>query len=141
MKNWEAVPSKTTCVEVGCGKIYIKIDYNQDNTIHKVAMIRTNKLHCSPSVLTPLFKSCTYTSRRDIKQAIKDYEGSEVDACDKFNIAIKSKMKQGELCAYSCSDAIARVLKNELLVKEETPKQEPIMQPLGNLGKTSHMTL
>jgi len=134
-------PSKTIGVLTGCGRIYITLDYNEDNSLHKVYMQRTNKLHCSPSVLTPLFKSCTYTSRRDIKQAIKDYEGSEVDACDKFNIAIKSKMKQGELCAYSCSDAIARVLKNELLVKEETPKQEPIMQPLGNLGKTSHMTL
>jgi hypothetical protein len=124
--------SKTTKILVGCGWIYITCDYSEDMTLHKVYMQRTNKLHCSPSVLTPLFKSCTYTSRRDIKQAIKDYEGSEVDACEKFNIAIKSKMKQGELCAYSCSDAISRVLKNELVVE---PKREPEMRPLGDIGK------
>jgi len=125
--------SKTVKVLVGCGNIYITLDYNSDGSLHKVYMQRTNKLHCSPSVLTPLFKSCTYTSRRDIKQAIKDYEGSEVDACDKFDIKVKSLMKQGELCAYSCSDAIARVLRNELA--ENLPKKEPEMKPLGDLGK------
>jgi hypothetical protein len=130
----KSIPSKTVKVVVGCGAIYITLDYNEDNSLHKVYMQRTNKLHCSPSVLTPLFKSCTYTSRRDIKQAIKDYEGSEVDACEKFNIGIKSKMKQGELCAYSCSDAIARVLKSCLL-ETEVVKREPEMKPLGIIGK------
>lgn len=115
-KSWA---SKTIRCIVGCGPIYITLDYNPDGSLHKVYMQRTNKLHCSPSVLTPLFKSCTYTSRRDIKQAIKDYEGSEVDACEKFNISIKSKMKQGELCAYSCSDAISRVLRGEIDANKE----------------------
>ncbi|CAK0754939.1 hypothetical protein CCP1ISM_50017 [Azospirillaceae bacterium] len=85
-------------------------------------MQRTNKLHCSPSILTPLFKSCTYTSRRDILQAIKDFHGTEVDACDKFNIKVKSLMKQGGLGAYSCSDAISRVLSKELKEEEESKK-------------------
>ena len=98
-------------------------------------MQRTNKLHCSPSVLVPLFKSCTYTSRRDMKQAIKDYAGTEVDACEKFNIKIKSAMKQGELCAYSCSDAISRVLKRELIEPVGDKMTPPEMKPLGDLGK------
>ncbi len=116
MQTWK---SKTTKVLTGCGWIYVTIDYTEEGKIHKVRMQRTNKLYCSPSVLTPLFKSCTYTSRRDIKQAIEDYEGSEVDACEKFNISVKSKMKQGELGAYSCSDAISRVLKKEIKDEEK----------------------
>ena len=111
IKEWK---SKTYGILVGCGKIYVSVDYNPDGSLHKVYMQRTNKLHCSPSVLTPLFKSCTYTSRRDINQAIKDYAGTEVDACDKYNIKIKSAMKKGELSAYSCSDAISRCLKKEI---------------------------
>jgi len=115
-----SVTSNTTRVLVGCGNIYITKEYNEGK-LHKIYMQRTNKLHCSPSVLVPLFKSCTYTTRRDMKQAIKDYKGTEVDACEKYNIKIKNAIKQGELAAYSCSDAIARVLEME-------------MRPLGDTG-------
>ena len=112
-------PSKTYKVLVGCGNIYITTDYKENGDLHKIRLQRTSKLKCSPSLLHPLFSSATFQSRRDIKQSIKDHKGSEVDACEKFNISIKSAMKQGKLAAYNCSDAIARVLERVL---DEIPK-------------------
>jgi len=112
--------SKTYKVLVGCGNIYITCDLNPDGSLHKVRMQRTSKVHCSISILQPLFRSATFQTRRDILQAIKDHKGSEIDACDKYNIAIKSAMKQGKLAAYNCSDAIARVL--ERILEEQKKK-------------------
>jgi len=112
-------PSKTYKVLVGCGNIYITTDYKENGDLHKIRLQSTSKLKCSPSLLHPLFSSATFQSRRDIKQSIKDHKGSEVDACEKFNISIKSAMKQGKLAAYNCSDAIARVLERVL---DEIPK-------------------
>jgi len=108
-------PSKTFKVRVGCGSIYLTTDFT-DKGLHKIRMQRTSKLHCSPAILNPLFRSATFQSRRDIQQAIKDNKGSEVNACEKFNITVKSAMKKGELSAYSCSDALAKVL--EIILKE-----------------------
>ena len=117
----EAFPcksSKTFKCFVGCGNIYVNVELDEEGKPHKVRMQRTSKTHCSPTTLDSLFRSCTFETRRDIKQAIKDHR-AKVDisnkdvgyeVCDMFNIGVKSKMKQGELAAYSCSDAIARVL-------------------------------
>ena len=107
-------PSKTYKVLVGCGNIYITCDLKEDGSLHKVRMQRTSKVKCSISILQPLFRSATFQSRRDILQAIKDHKGSEAYACDRYNIIIKSAMKQGKLAAYSCADAIARVLERVL---------------------------
>ena len=111
--DFKVTPSKTFKVLTGCGNIYITCDF-KDKALHKVRMQRTSKLHCSLSLLNPLFRSCTFQSRRDITQAIKDHKGTEVDACEKFNITVKSQMKKGILAAYNCSDAISRVLEKVL---------------------------
>jgi len=108
--NLSFKPSKTYKVAVGCGNIYITCDMKDDGKLHKIRMQRTSKLKCSPSVLHTLFSTTTFQSRRDINQAIKDHKCFECDACDKFHIGLKGKMKNGELAAYNCSDAIARVL-------------------------------
>jgi len=85
-------------------------------------MERTSKLACSPTVLNPLFRASTFTSRRDIRQAIKDNKAGfdkktgQIECCEKFNITVKAQMRGGDLAAYSCSDAIARVL--EIILKE-----------------------
>ena len=113
-------PSKTFKVAVGCGNIYITCDMKENGQLHKIRMQRTSKLKCSPSILHNLFSATTFQSRRDINQAIKDHKCTEADACDKFHIGLKSRMKKGELVAYNCSDAIARVLervKNEVSAK------------------------
>ena len=118
--NLSFKPSKTFKVAVGCGSIYITCDLKEDGSLHKIRMQRTSKLKCSPSILHNLFSATTFQSRRDINQAIKDHKCTEADACDKFHIGLKSRMKKGELVAYNCSDAIARVLervKNEVSAK------------------------
>jgi len=112
--------SKTYRCAVGCGNIYITCDMKEDGKLHKIRMQRTSKLKCAPSILHTLFTSTTFQSRRDINQAIKDHKCFEGDACDKFHIGLKGRMKKGELVAYNCSDAIARVLervKNEISAK------------------------
>ena len=118
--NLSFKPSKTYRCAVGCGNIYITCDMKEDGKLHKIRMQRTSKLKCAPSILHSLFTSTTFQSRRDINQAIKDHKSFEMDACDKFHIGLKGRMKKGELVAYNCSDAIARVLervKNEISAK------------------------
>lgn len=112
----EYKPSKTYKVLTGCGNIYVTCDFKPEGKLHKIRLQRTSKLKCSPSLLHPLFSSATFQSRRDITQSIKDHKSNETDACDKYNITIKSAMKQGKLAAYNCSDAIARCL--EIVLKE-----------------------
>lgn len=109
----EFKPSKTFCVIVGCGKIYITCDMTEKG-LHKIRMQRTSKLKCSVTMLDTLFRASTFQCRRDIKQAIKDHRENETGACQAFNIAVKSAMKQGKLAAYSCTDAIGRVLERVL---------------------------
>jgi len=114
-------PSETFKVLTGCGSIYITAEF-VEKSLHKIYMQRCAKLHCSPTVLNPLFRSSTFTSRRDIKQAIKDNKATfdtktgQIECCEKFNVTIKTAMKYGQLAAYSCSDALARVL--EIILKE-----------------------
>ncbi len=114
-------PSKTFKVLTGCGNIYITADFT-DKGLHKIYMQRCSKLHCSPTVLNPLFRSSTFQSRRDIQQAIKDNKATfdpktgVVECCDKFNITVKSAKEKKELWAYSCADALARCL--EIILKE-----------------------
>lgn len=117
-------PSKTFKFLVGCGNVYLTCDFS-DKGLHKIRMQRTSKLHCSPTVLNKLFRSATFQSRRDIQQAIKDHKDTEIDACEKFNIVVKSAMKQGKLAAYSCSDALARCL--EIILKENGGVSEKVV--------------
>jgi len=118
--DFKYTPSKTFKVLTPCGNVYITCDF-KDNALHKVRMQRTSKLHCSMSILQPLFRSITFESRRDLTQAIKDHKASPVDACEKFNIIHKSMMRGGGLVAYNCSDAIARVLER---VRDGIPKKD-----------------
>jgi hypothetical protein len=120
-QEFDLKPSKTFRVLTGCGNIYITADFT-DKGLHKIYMQRCSKLHCSPTVLRPLFRSATFQSRRDIKQAIKDNKATFdpktgiVESCDKYNINVKSAKEKGELWAYSCADALARCL--EIILKE-----------------------
>ena len=114
-------PSKTWKVLTGCGNIYITADFTTGG-LHKIRLQRSSKLKCPLSVLTPLFRSATYQSRRDIEQSIDDHkakldpQSGQMDCCDMFNASVKGAWKRGELAAYSCSDALARVL--EIIIKE-----------------------
>lgn len=97
--------SKTYRVQVGCGNLYVIIDYNNDGSFHKVRIPRNTKFHCPLIVRDGLSREATYKGRRDIKQLIKDFKGRKPDACcDKYTVVSK---------AYSCRDAIAQVFEKE----------------------------
>ena len=114
-------PSKTWKVLTGCGNLYITADFTNEG-VHKVRLQRTSRLKCPLSILNPLYRSATYQSRRDIEQSIEDHkarldpQSGKFECCDQFNASIKGAWKRGELAAYSCSDALARVL--EIILKE-----------------------
>jgi len=114
-------PSKTYRYHVGCGNAYITVDYNKDGSIARVCLQRNSKMKCSMTALDALSRQATYTARRDVKQAVKDLVGvdkqGKVIPCEEYynNIfKIKKEAKEGRAWAYSCQDAMARVLRLEL---------------------------
>jgi len=109
--NFKSYPSKTWGIKVGCGVLYISIDFNEDGTIHKVRIPRNTKFNCSLIHRDSLAKQATFQVRRHPKQLIKDLKGSKAHACKNYNIVCK---------AYSCSDAVAQVI--EEVINDSVPK-------------------
>jgi len=110
--------SKTYRYYVGCGNAYITVDYNKDGSIARVCLQRNSKMKCSMTALDALSRQATYTARRDVKQAVKDLVGvdkqGKVIPCEEYSIAVKNAGKKGHAWAYSCQDAVAKVLVREL---------------------------
>jgi len=106
--------STTYRVFVGCGNIYITIDYNKDNSIHRIRIQRTSKFKCPIIMRDSLARQATFQARRDIGQLVKDLKGNPYNACDSYNITITSKMKNNELAGYSCADAISKIIEREV---------------------------
>ena len=102
--------SKTYAVRCGCGNLYITIDYNQDGSFHKLRIPRNTKFNCTLIARDSLAKQATYQARRDPKQLIKDLKGNKAHACKNYNITCK---------AFSCSDAVAQVIKEGFLAIPE----------------------
>lgn len=117
-------PCKNYKIKVGCGNLYISVIYNEDKP-HNVLIHRKSKCACDMTFFDALQKQSTFQTRRDISQLIKDLKGSlqEKNYCQKFNASLKEAIKEGNLAAFSCSDAVARVLRNELK-KEKEDSQE-----------------
>jgi len=97
--------SKTYGIKVGCGTFYCTIDYNADGSFHKIRIPRNTKFNCSLMMRDAMAKGATYKIRRDPKQLIKDLKGNKGHCCEKYNISCK---------AYSCSDALSKVVEREL---------------------------
>ena len=112
--DFESWSSKTVKVITGCGNLYITIDYKEDGTVHKVKLQRNSKFACPITVRESLGKQATFQARRDIKQMIKDLKGDKDNSCDKYDITIKNETEKGRLTAFSCSDAVARVLESNM---------------------------
>lgn len=118
----KCLKSKTYMVYVGCGKVYVTIDYD-DEKIARICINRNSKdLKCPFTAIDSLNRSSTYRAKRDPKQLLKDEIGSERHCCDTYDIAVKSRMKGGKLAAFSCSDAVARVLLKEGVSLDEVRK-------------------
>jgi len=107
----EFQPSKTYRVKVGCGNRYITLIYDKDK-IDRVMVHRCSKSSCPHTYIDSLARQATFGVRRDVDQVISDLIGGEHHHCDQYNISVKSAIKQGIMGAFSCSDAVARVLKN-----------------------------
>ena len=106
--DFKIYKSKTYGIKVGCGTFFCIIDYNSDGSIHKVRIPRNTKFNCSLITRDSLAKQATFQIRRDPKQLIKDLKGSKAHACEKYNITCK---------AFSCSDAISKVVDREISAK------------------------
>lgn len=108
--NMTTYKSITWKVQTGCGKLYITILFNEDGSLHKVLIPRTSKFQCSVTMRDGLARQATFQGRRDLKQLVKDLRCDEKHACDGFNVSVKSAIKNGEMGAYSCADAVAKVI-------------------------------
>lgn len=105
--------SKTYKVYVGCGHVYVTVDF-KEGALYRVRINRNSKdLKCPFTAIETINRNATYKARRDPRQLVKDEIGSERHACDAFTVAVKARIKRGELAAYSCSDAVARCLLRE----------------------------
>jgi hypothetical protein len=98
--------SKTYGIRVGCGNLFIIVEYNADGSFHKIKIPRNTKFDCSLIARDSLAKQATFQGRRDPKQLVKDLKGSKAHCCKNYNITSK---------AFSCSDAVAQVIVKEKL--------------------------
>jgi len=98
MQEWK---SETYRIKVGCGNLYCTVIFNADGSIHKVWIPRNSRFNCSLITRDSLSTQATYQARREPSQLIKDLKGSKAHCCEKYNITCQ---------AYSCSDAVAKVV-------------------------------
>lgn len=118
-------PSNTHCMKVGCGNLYITIVKHRNGHLDRVLIPRNSKYYtpddnsdnkgfrCPEIVRDYLSRGATFGIRRDLDQSIKDLRGSIAHACNQYHVGCK---------AYSCQDAVAKVLK--IYEKEEKELQE-----------------
>lgn len=101
--------SKTYAVRTGCGNLYITV-MNMDDKPNRIFIHRDSKVECDLIYLDSLQRQSTFQTQRDMKQLIKDLRGNENHYCKQFNASLKGMIKHGKLAAYSCPDAVAKVL-------------------------------
>ena len=121
----ETRTSKTWKVVVGCGNLYVTVEFNEDGSIHKIRIPRNTKFKCSLMMRDRLAKQSTFQARQNVKQLVKDLKGSMDDTCEEYNIMVKSAMKTGKLAAYSCQDAVARVVEGILRNVQDKQSNKP----------------
>jgi hypothetical protein len=117
MTDTDDIISRTYSILCGCGKLYVTV-YDMPEGGKNVLIHRKSTFACDMTLLDALQRQTTFQTRRELKQAIKDLKGNDDPRlghrCEKFHIGIKGAIKQGKLAAYSCSDAIARILEREV---------------------------
>ena len=98
-------PERTYAIKVGCGTLLIIFEREKDGRFHKIRIPRMKDFNCAVTARDALARDATYKMRRDPKQLIKDLKGSKAHHCEHYNITCK---------AYSCEDAMARVIEREI---------------------------
>ncbi len=113
-ENWD---STTTAVQTGCGKLYITV-VKHEGQILKVITHRKSNFECDLTFFDALNRQTSFQTNRELEQTINDLRGAEGQKeghfCRKYGIQVRSAIKQGMLGAYSCADAVARVLEREI---------------------------
>jgi hypothetical protein len=109
LEDFKPYPSKTYAVKTGCGNMYVTVMFVEDKP-NRIFIHRSSNLQCDLIYLDSLQRQSTFQTQRDMKQLIKDLRGNEGHCCKTFNISLKNMIKNGKLAAFSCPDAIARVL-------------------------------
>jgi hypothetical protein len=110
-------PSTTTRIFTGCGHMFITV-CRDEGQIERVITHRKSVCKCDLTFFDALNRQTTFMTNRELEQAIEDLRGSdhpkEGHFCREYNVSVKSAMKQGRLAAYSCADAISKVLEREI---------------------------
>ncbi len=113
----EVWDSKTYKVRVGCGNVFITIVKNDGQVIRVITYWKTT-FHCDVTFFDALNRQTSFQTNRELEQAIKDLKGNDSQKeghfCCKYSVSVKGYIKQNKLGAYSCADAIARVLEKEI---------------------------
>lgn len=97
-QEWKEWKSVTYGARVGCGTLFIIVDYNADDTIHRIRIPRNSKFQCDLVMRDVLSRQSTFQVRRDPAQLIKDLKGQQ---CAPYYAGCKAR---------SCFDAMAQVI-------------------------------
>ena len=93
--EWE---SATYGIKVGCGTLFIIVDYNKDDTIHRIRIPRNSKFKCDLVMRDVLARQSTFEVRHDPSQLVKDLKNQ---TCAEYHVGCKAR---------SCFDAMARTI-------------------------------
>ena len=117
IENFEFWDSATYRVLTGCGHLYVTV-CSMEGSIIKVIAHRKTSFMCDITFFDLMNRATTFMTNRDPEQAVEDYRGNyhqkEGHYCEKCHVGVKGSIKRGELAAYSCADAVSRVLEKEI---------------------------
>lgn len=116
-EDFDSIPSKTYRVYVGCGNIFITV-CRVEGQVVKVILHRKSACICDISFFDALNRLCSFATNHDLEMVLDDLRGNDLPKdghfCQQYGIAVKSKMKQGFLGAYSCADAVVKAVEAEI---------------------------
>ena len=115
--EFDSFQSSTYKVYTGCGNVYITV-CREEGQIVKTILHRKSNCRCDLTFFDALNRQTSFMTNRELEQVIKDLQGNDFPKeghyCHNYNVTVKTRIKNGEMGAYSCADAIAKCLKREV---------------------------
>ena len=116
-EDFDFFNSRTYPINTGCGKLFITV-CSLNGQIVKVIAHRKSVFHCDLTFFDALNRQTSFMTNRELEQTIEDLKGNdspkEGHYCTKYNVTVKTKIKAGEMGAYSCADAMARAIEKDI---------------------------